>query len=309
MEPQDNVTTNVDQVSTQPTEPVVEEKNDAQPVSTENNQSETLNVSQPEGATTAVNTPEGVSTPTEEQPPVNDKPEVSEEIQRKLDRLAEYEVKEKELNDLKGRLGVQDTIQDNQVFSAQQQLAIVENQAQQEYIRLCNEYGVDYRPDKIDASGKELLEKDPKAFYELRFKLEGLNNQIEAKRNEVDTFIKQKDISSAVMRHQQVFNVSPATKNVVNHYIQQGCTGADIDEIVNFTKAIQQEAFEMGRQYGASEKATVKPAEVLNNTTISQKAQSTPAVESKPITLEDIKNMDLETYKKHEKEIDRLFLS
>lgn len=309
MEPQDNVTTNVEQVSTQPTEPVVEEKTDTQPVSTENNQSETLNVSQPEGATTTVDTPEGVSTPTEEQPLVNDKPEVSEEIQKKLDRLAEYEVKEKELNDLKGRLGVQDTVQDNQVFSAQQQLAIVENQAQQEYIRLCNEYGVDYRPDKIDASGKELLEKDPKAFYELRFKLEGLNNQIEAKRNEVDTFIRQKDISSAVMRHQQVFNVSPATKNVVNHYIQQGCTGADIDEIVNFTKAIQQEAFEMGRQYGASEKATVKPAEVLNNTTISQKAQSTPVVESKPITLEDIKNMDLETYKKHEKEIDRLFLS
>ena len=308
MEPQDNVTTNVEQVSTPATE-VDESKTDTQPVSTENNQSETLNVSQPEGATTTVDTPEGVSTPTEEQPPVNDKPEVSDEIQKKLDRLAEYEVKEKELNDLKGRLGVQDTIQDNQVFSAQQQLAIVENQAQQEYIRLCNEYGVDYRPDKIDASGKELLEKDPKAFYELRFKLEGLNNQIEAKRNEVETFIKQKDISSAVMRHQQVFNVSPATKNVVNHYIQQGCTGADIDEIVSFTKAIQQEAFEMGRQYGASEKTTVKPAEVLNNTTISQKAQSTPAVESKPITLEDIKNMDLETYKKHEKEIDKLFLS
>lgn len=309
MEPQDNVTTNVDQVSTQPTEPVVEEKTDTQPVSTENNQSETLNDSPLEGSGTQVNELEGVNTPAEDKNSVEGEPKVSDEIQKKLDRLAEYEVKEKELNDLKGRLGVQDTIQDNQVFSAQQQLAIVENQAQQEYIRLCNEYGVDYRPDKIDASGKELLEKDPKAFYELRYKLEGLNNQIEAKRNEVDAFVRQKDISSAVMRHQQVFNVSPATKNVVNHYIQQGCTGADIDEIVSFTKAIQQEAFEMGRQYGASEKSTVKPAEVLNNTTISQKAQSTPAVENKPITLEDIKNMDLETYKKHEKEIDRLFLS
>ena len=308
MEPQENVTTNVEQVSTPPTE-VDESKTDTQPVATENNQSEAANLSQPEGAVTEVTPPEGVSTPTEEQPPVNDKPEVSEEIQKKLDRLAEYEVKEKELNDLKGRLGVQDTVQDNQVFSAQQQLAIVENQAQQEYIRLCNEYGVDYRPDKIDASGKELLEKDPKAFYELRYKLEGLNNQIEAKRYEVNNFIQQRDISSALMRNQQVFDVSPATKNVVNHYIKQGATGADIDEIVNFTKAIQQEAFEMGRQYAMQEKAKVKPAEVLNNTTISQQVQSTPQVENKPFTLQDIANMDVETYKAHQKEIDKLFLS
>ena len=305
MEPQENVTTNVEQVSTPATE-VVESKTDTQPVATENNQSETTTLSQPEGATTTVDTPEGVSTPTEGQPPVNDKPEVSDDIQKKLDRLAEYEVKEKELNDLKGRLGVQDTVQDNQVFSAQQQLAIVENQAQQEYIRLCNEYGVDYRPDKIDASGKELLEKDPKAFYELRYKLEGLNNQIEAKRYEVNNFIQQRDISSALMRNQQVFNVSPATKNVVNHYIKQGATGADIDEIVNFTKAIQQEAFEMGRQYAMQEKAKVKPAEVLNNTTISQQAQSTPGIDTTTLSVEDIRKMSTAEFEKNLPLIEKL---
>lgn len=308
MEPQENVTTNVEEVSTPATE-VDESKTDTQPVDTENNQSETTVETPLEGAEPKVETPEGVSTPTDDTNAVEGKPEVSEDIQKKLDRLAEYEVKEKELNDLKGRLGVQDNIIDNQVFSAQQQLAIVENQAQQEYIRLCNEYGVDYRPDKIDASGKELLEKNPQAFYELRYKLEGLNNQLEIKRNEVNNFIQQRDINSAILRNKQVFDISPATKNVVNHYIQQGATGTDIDEIVSFTKAIQQEAFEMGRQYALQEKAKASPAKVLNNTTISQQTQSTPVVENKPFTLEDVEKMDIETYRKHQKEIDKLFLS
>ena len=305
MEPQDNVTTNVEQVSTPPTS-VDESKNDTPTVDTENVQSETLKESQPEGATTNVTAPEGVSTPTEEQPPVNDKLEVSDEIQKKLDRLAEYELKDKELADLKGRLGVQDTFQDNQIFSAQQQLAIVENQAQQEYIRLCNQYGVDYRPDKIDASGEELREKNPQAFYELRYKLEGLNNQIEAKRNEVETFIRQKDIQSAMIRNKQVFDISPATRNVVKHYMEQGASGADIDEIVNFTKSIQQEAFEMGRQFALQEKAKVKPAEILNNTTISQQTQSTPGIDTTTISVEDISKMSTAEFEKNLPLIEKL---
>lgn len=307
MEPQDNVTTNVEQVST-PTTEVDESKKDTQPVSTENNQSETLNVSSPEGATTSETAPEGISTPTEDKTPVESKPEVSDEIQKKLDRLAEYEVKEKELSDLKDRLGVKDTVQDNQVFSAQQQLAIVENQAQQEYIRLCNQYGVDYRPDKIDASGKELLEKDPKAFYELRYQLEGLNNQIEAKRNEVNAFVTQRELNAAYERNKQVFEASPAISRVVKEYVDAGASPADIDGIVRSGLSIAQEAYEMGRQAALNEKAKVDPAKVLNNNTISQQSQSTPVVENKPFTLEDIKNMDAATYKAHKAEIDNLFL-
>ena len=309
MEPQDNVTTNVEQVSTQPTEPVVEEKTDTQPVSTENNQSETLNDSPLEGSGTQVNESEGINTPTEDKSSVEGEPKVSDEIQKKLDRLAEYEIKEKELNDLKGRLGVQNNVPDNQVFSAQQQLAIVENQAQQEYIRLCNQYGVDYRPDKIDASGKELLEKDPKAFYELRYQLEGLNNQIEAKRHEVEAFVTQREMSAAYERNKQVFEASPAISRVVKQYVDAGASASDIDSIVQSGLSIAQEAYEMGRQAALNEKAQVKPAQVLNNNTISQQTQSTPVVENKPFTLEDVANMDVETYKKHQKEIDKLFLS
>lgn len=307
MEPQENVSTQTEQVSTPATE-VDESKTDTQDVTTENVQSETTTDTPPEGAETKVEAPEGTSAPTEETKPVEGKPEVSEEIQKKLDRLAEYEVKEKELNDLKGRLGVKDNVPDNQVFSAQQQLAIVENQAQQEYIRLCNEYGVDYRPDKIDASGKELLEKDPKAFYELRFKLEGLNNQIEAKRNEVNNFIQQREFNAAYERNRQVFEASPAISRVVKEYVDAGANPSDIDMIVKSGLDIAKEAYEMGRQAALNEKAAPSPAKVLNNTTISQQTQSTPPTDTKPFTLEDVANMDMETYRKHQKEIDKLFL-
>lgn len=309
MEPQDNVTTNVEQVST-PTAETVESKTDTQQVSTENNQVVTKTDSQPEGSTTQVSESDGTSTPTEDKNSVEGEPKVSEEIQKKLDRLAEYEVKEKELTDLKGRLGINDNIPDTQVFSAQQQLAIVENQAQQEYIRLCNEYGVDYRPDKIDASGKELLEKDPQRFYELRYKLEGLNNQIEAKRNEVNNFVQQREFALAYEKNKQVLEASPAISRAVKKYVDSGTIDArDVDEIVSVGLDIAKEAFEMGRQAALNEKAQVKPAQVLNNNTISQQAQSTPPANDKTFTLEDIAKMDMATYKAHQKEIDRLFLS
>lgn len=294
-----------EQVST-PTTEVDESKTDTQNVVTENTQTKELNDSPLEGSETNVSESEGNVTPTDNKDAVEGKPEVSDEIQKKLDKLAEYEVKDKELTDLRGRLGVTDKV-DNQVFSAQQELAIVENQAQQEYIRLCNEYGVDYRPDKIDASGKELKEKDPQAFYELRYKLEALNNEVENKRTMVENYISQRDIQQAILRNQQVLEASPVVGNIVNHYLQQGCTGADIDQIVSFSNQIMQEAFEMGKQYAMNEKAQTKPADVLNNTTISQQTQSSPAP-TKTFTLADIENMDAETYKKHQKEIDKLFL-
>lgn len=306
MEPQDNVTTNVEQVST-PTTEVDESKKDTQPVETENNQSETLTNSQPEGAITNETAPEGTSTPTEETKPVEGEPKVSDEIQKKLDRLAEYEVKDKELTDLRNRLGIQNTVQDNQVFNAQQQLAIAENQAQQEYIALCNQYGVDYRPDKIDASGKELLEKDPKAFYELRYKLESLNGQIEVRRQEVETFIQQREFNAAFERNKQVLEASPAIRGVVKEYVDAGASASDIDNIVQSGLSIAQEAYEMGRQAALNEKAQVKPAQVLNNNTISQQTQSIPVVKSTELTLADIEKMDIETYAKNEALINQLF--
>lgn len=274
----------------------------------ENTQQEVVNQehqeSPVEGSTTSVSGQEGIEQPTDNKNAVEDKPMVSDEIQRKLDRLAEYELKDNELNELKQRLGT-NAPQDNVIFGAQQQLGIIENQAQQEYIKLCNAYGVDYRPEMIDKSGEELKAKDPQAFYDLQYKLTNLLNETNAKRQQINDFIVQRDISLALEKNKQVLSASPTINNIINGYIQQGMVnGNDINNIVNQAVTIANEAFEMGRQAALAEKKATTPAQVLNNNVITQQA-STPTTISE-LTLRDVMNMDVETYAKNKDLIDKL---
>ena len=298
MEPQEQQI-NQQLVDTQ-TEPVnpVQENTQQEEVNQEHQESPV------EGSTTSVSGQEGIEQPTDNKNAVEDKPMVSDEIQRKLDRLAEYELKDNELNELKQRLGT-NAPQDNVIFGAQQQLGIIENQAQQEYIRLCNAYGVDYRPEMIDKSGEELKAKDPQAFYDLQYKLTNLLNETNAKRQQINNFIVQRDINLALERNKQVLTASPTINNIVNGYIQQGMVnGNDINNIVNQAVTIANEAFEMGRQAALAEKKAVTPAQVLNNNVITQQA-STPTTVSE-LTLRDVMNMDVETYAKNKDLIDKL---
>lgn len=274
----------------------------------ENTQQEVVNQehqeSSVEGSTTSVSGQEGIEQLTEDKNAVQDKSMVSDEIQRKLDRLAEYELKDNELNELKQRLGT-NAPQDNVIFGAQQQLGIIENQAQQEYIRLCNAYGVDYRPEMIDKSGEELKAKDPQAFYDLQYKLTNLLNETNAKRQQINNFIVQRDINLALERNKQVLTASPTINNIVNGYIQQGMVnGNDINTIVNQAVTIANEAFEMGRQAALAEKKAVTPAQVLNNNVITQQASTSTTVSE--LTLRDVMNMDVETYAKNKDLIDKL---
>lgn len=274
----------------------------------ENTQQEVVNQehqeSLVEGSTTSVSGQEGIEQLTEDKNAVQDKSMVSDEIQRKLDRLAEYELKDNELNELKQRLGT-NAPQDNVIFGAQQQLGIIENQAQQEYIRLCNAYGVDYRPEMIDKSGEELKAKDPQAFYDLQYKLTNLLNETNAKRQQINNFIVQRDINLALERNKQVLTASPTINNIVNGYIQQGMVnGNDINTIVNQAVTIANEAFEMGRQAALAEKKAVTPAQVLNNNVITQQASTSTTVSE--LTLRDVMNMDVETYAKNKDLIDKL---
>ena len=298
MEPQEQqINQQLVDTQTEPVEPVQE--NTQQEVVNQNHQESPV-----EGSTTGVSGQEGIEQPTDDKNAVEDKPMVSDEIQRKLDRLAEYELKDNELNELKQRLGT-NAPQDNVIFGAQQQLGIIENQAQQEYIRLCNAYGVDYRPEMIDKSGEELKAKDPQAFYDLQYKLTNLLNETNAKRQQINNFIVQRDINLALERNKQVLTASPTINNIVNGYIQQGMVnGNDINNIVNQAVTIANEAFEMGRQAALAEKKAATPAQVLNNNVITQQA-STPTTVSE-LTLRDVMNMDVETYAKNKDLIDKL---
>lgn len=290
---------------TEPTNEVVQE-NDGQVEQPKVEETQTLNESPVEEPTTDVKPQDGIVEPPKEENPTEGQPMTSEEIQKRLDKLKEYEVKDNELNELRNRLGSQ-APQDNTIFQARQQLAMVENLAQQEYIKLCNEYGVDYRPDMIDKSSQVLKEKDPQAYYDLKYKLNNICDGLEAKRNEVEGFVNRYELNNAIERNRKIFDTSPAVSTVMDGLLKEGfVTAANMDTVIqNYMMPIMREAYEAGRQSAAQ--TPPSPAKVLNNSVITQQ-QATPLPQKQQFTLDEIASMDSATYKKYQAEIDKLFL-
>ena len=290
---------------TEPTNEVVQE-NDGQVEQPKVEETQTSNESPLEGSTTDVKPQDGIVEPPKEENSTEGQPMTSEEIQKRLDKLKEYEVKDNELNELRNRLGSQ-APQDNTIFQARQQLAMVENLAQQEYIKLCNEYGVDYRPDMIDKSSQVLKEKDPQAYYDLKYKLNNICDGLEAKRNEVEGFVNRYELNNAIERNRKIFDTSPAVSTVMDGLLKEGfVTAANMDTVIqNYMMPIMREAYEAGRQSAAQ--TPPSPAKVLNNSVITQQ-QATPLPQKQQFTLDEIASMDSATYKKYQAEIDKLFL-
>ena len=290
---------------TEPTNEVVQE-NDGQVEQPKVEETQTLNESPVEGSTTDVKPQDGIVEPPKEENSTEGQPMTSEEIQKRLDKLKEYEVKDNELNELRNRLGSQ-APQDNTIFQARQQLAMVENLAQQEYIKLCNEYGVDYRPDMIDKSSQVLKEKDPQAYYDLKYKLNNICDGLEAKRNEVEGFVNRYELNNAIERNRKIFDTSPAVTTVMDGLLKEGfVTATNMDTVIqNYMMPIMREAYEAGRQSAAQ--TPPSPAKVLNNSVITQQ-QATPLPQNQQFTLDEIASMDSATYKKYQAEIDKLFL-
>ena len=290
---------------TEPTNEVVQE-NDGQVEQPKVEETQTSNETPVEGSTTDVKPQEGIVEPPKEENSTEGQPMTSEEIQKRLDKLKEYEVKDNELNELRNRLGSQ-APQDNTIFQARQQLAMVENLAQQEYIKLCNEYGVDYRPDMIDKSSQVLKEKDPQAYYDLKYKLNNICDGLEAKRNEVEGFVNRYELNNAIERNRKIFDTSPAVSTVMDGLLKEGfVTAANMDTVIqNYMMPIMREAYEAGRQSAAQ--TPPSPAKVLNNSVITQQ-QATPLPQKQQFTLDEIASMDSATYKKYQAEIDKLFL-
>ena len=290
---------------TEQTNEVVQE-NDGQVEQPKVVETQTLNESSVKDSTTNVKPQEGIVEPPKEKNSTEGQPMTSEEIQKRLDKLKEYEVKDNELNELRNRLGSQ-APQDNTIFQARQQLAMVENLAQQEYIKLCNEYGVDYRPDMIDKSSQVLKEKDPQAYYDLKYKLNNICDGLEAKRNEVEGFVNRYELNNAIERNRKIFDTSPAVSTVMDGLLKEGfVTAANMDTVIqNYMMPIMREAYEAGRQSAAQ--TPPSPAKVLNNSVITQQ-QATPLPQKQQFTLDEIASMDSATYKKYQAEIDKLFL-
>lgn len=251
-----------------------------------------------------------VDNPTVEQEPTDatNLPNVEEDINSLKQQLEEYRLRDEEVRQLSERLGT-NKVPDVQIFEAQRNLDILDNQAQQAYITLCNQFGVDYRPDKVEASANELKAKDPQKFYELQNRIEKLDDLVTQKRNEANQFIRQRELNLALAKHQQILNASPMLQQQLNSYLRNANIDnpmQQIDMFVDMAQAIQREAFEYGKIFTQQEnlKQQQNPNNVLNNTVMATN-QSYSGQAPKIFTRAEIANMSQSEFEKYEKEIDQ----
>lgn len=221
-------------------------------------------------------------------------------------QVQEYQAKEQETRELLSRLGTDGTT-DIQVLEAIKQRDIIDNQAQQAYVKLCNKYGVDYRAENIEASAKALKEKDPQAYYDLQYELGQLDNIVNGKRGVIDNFITQKQVQTSLSKYGQLLNASPALKQQLNSYLNTVPLTDPVNQIDTFMQmatAIQREAIEIGKILAQQQAQAQSPANVLNNSVMAQQT-SYSATPPKTWTRQEIAAMSDKEFAKYEKEIDR----
>lgn len=221
-------------------------------------------------------------------------------------QVQEYQAKEQETRELLSRLGTDGTT-DIQVLEAIKQRDIIDNQAQQAYVKLCNKYGVDYRAENIEASAKALKEKDPQAYYDLQYELGQLDNIVNEKRGVIDNFVTQKQVQTSLSKYGQLLNASPALKQQLNSYLNTVPLTDPVNQIDTFMQmatAIQREAIEIGKILAQQQAQAQSPANVLNNSVMAQQT-SYSATPPKTWTRQEIAAMSDKEFAKYEKEIDR----
>lgn len=237
-----------------------------------------------------------------------DQTQVNEDMEALKRQLEEYKMKEEEIKELSQRLGT-DKVQDLQIFEAQKQLDIINNQAQQSYITLCNQYGVDYRPEKIEASANELKARDPQAYYDLQNKIGHLDATVNQKRQEINSFVTTKQVQTAITRHQEILNASPTLQKQLDTYLRSVQLTNPIEQIdgfINMAQAIQREAFEYGKIFAGQQtiQQSQTPGAVLNGAVMAQQSSFSPQ-SPKIWTKEEIGRMSQKEYEKYADEIDR----
>lgn len=235
---------------------------------------------------------------------VEPKPDVNVEALQK--QVQEYQAKEQETRELLSRLGTDGTT-DIQVLEAIKQRDIIDNQAQQAYVKLCNKYGVDYRAENIEASAKALKEKDPQAYYDLQYELGQLDSIVNEKRGVIDNFMTQKQVQTSLNKYGQLLNASPALKQQLNSYLNTVPLTDPVNQIDTFMQmatAIQREAIEIGKILAQQQAQAQSPANVLNNSVMAQQT-SYAATPPKTWTRQEIAAMSDKEFAKYEKEIDR----
>ena len=238
----------------------------------------------------------------EEQEPAGEEPKqpTIEELQSKL---KQYEVREEEERLLREQLGLNDV--DSQTYNYMNIDQQIVNEGKQVYLRLCNEFGVDANPEKIDASVEELKKSDPAKAYEFQRRFEQLGQEVEYKRHAVQQQNAVYEINKFEQDYSQLLQAAPALNNIMAQYVQAygGNTSnmyGQLKSVMDIILPAYQEAFNAGKQYALQDKARKDTSGVQGGVAVANTQTYTP---STIFTREQIAKMSSDEFAKYEKQI------
>lgn len=223
-----------------------------------------------------------------------------EELQAKL---KEYEVKEEEDRLLREQLGLGDL--DQQTYNYMNIDQQIVNEGKQVYLRLCNDYGIDANPEKIDASVQQLKQTDPVKAYEFERKFEQLGREVEAKRQTIQQQNAIYEINKFEQDYSQLLQAAPALNNIMAQYVQAygGNTSnmyGQLKSVMDIVLPAYQEAFNAGKQYALQDKAKKDTSGVQGGIATANTQTYTPDT---VFTRDQISRMSSDEFAKYEKQI------
>jgi hypothetical protein len=218
-------------------------------------------------------------------------------------KIKEYEIRDEEDRKLRETLGIQDV--DQQTFNLMNMDQQIINVGKQHYLRLCNEYGVDADPSKIDASVKALKESDPAKGYEFERRFEQLGNEVVGRRQAVQQQNAYYEVSKFQNDFNPILNASPALTNVMSQYVQSyGNTPGmynQLHNVMDIILPVYQEAYNAGKQFALQDKAKNDTSGVQGG--IAAANTSTYTGDGQTFTRDQIRHMSTDEFSKYEKAI------
>ena len=217
-------------------------------------------------------------------------------------KLREYEVREEEDRVLREKLGLKDIDQATYNYMNLDQQIV--NEGKQVYLRLCNEYGIDANPDKIDASVEALKQSDPAKAYEFQRKFESLGNEVTNRRQAVQQQNTYYEVQKFERDYNDIIQASPALNNVLTQYVQTynpmqgGDVYGQLKGVVDILMPCYQEAFEAGKRFALGDKAKRDTTPVQGG--VAAGGGTNTYVAGTTFTREQIRNMSPAEFAKNE---------
>lgn len=246
----------------------------------------------------------------EEGQPVDEKPKgdvqptqpepTTEELQKKL---KEYELREEERKAIAQRLGVEENVEPD-LLNLQSISLQLENAANSEILRACNEYGIDANPERMAESLEKLKAEDPGKYYAFIDRAKTISGNFQRQQYEIAQANYNHGVKKYISENQTLVETIPEFGKIINEYcIANQGSPYIYDELNNITDmaiSLIRSGVELGQAYAMQNKAKTDTSSVQGGVGTAQ----TPVYTSEKIwSRDEIKRMSSDDFAKNESAI------